>query len=168
MVPNRSSLRLLRFCGCIVKNIRLVLTLRLAGWPNGKALDYESRDCRFDPCVGQPTILPLPLPVALSLSKFGCRGRCASGWLGCCLLSGERGCVFGHQISGRSFRGGFSFLGGRNVEWHRRGKERTHRSCGSHGCNHNNGRCTLCPDTCMCILTDDAGVISIYTAEPGM
>ena len=19
-------------------------------WPNGKALDYESRDCRFDPC----------------------------------------------------------------------------------------------------------------------
>ena len=24
----------------------------LAGWPNGKALDYESRDCRFDPCVG--------------------------------------------------------------------------------------------------------------------
>jgi hypothetical protein len=23
-----------------------------AGWPNGKALDYESRDCRFDPCVG--------------------------------------------------------------------------------------------------------------------
>ena len=23
------------------------------GWPNGKALDYESRDCRFDPCVGQ-------------------------------------------------------------------------------------------------------------------
>ena len=24
-----------------------------ADWPNGKALDYESRDCRFDPCVGQ-------------------------------------------------------------------------------------------------------------------
>jgi hypothetical protein len=23
------------------------------GWPNGKALDYESRDCRFDPCVDQ-------------------------------------------------------------------------------------------------------------------
>ena len=23
------------------------------GWPNGKALDYESRDCRFDPCVAQ-------------------------------------------------------------------------------------------------------------------
>ena len=23
-----------------------------ACWPNGKALDYESRDCRFDPCVG--------------------------------------------------------------------------------------------------------------------
>ena len=27
--------------------------LNKAGWPNGKALDYESRDCRFDPCVGQ-------------------------------------------------------------------------------------------------------------------
>ncbi|KAJ5479565.1 hypothetical protein N7530_005074 [Penicillium desertorum] len=27
-------------------------TLQQAGWPNGKALDYESRDCRFDPCVG--------------------------------------------------------------------------------------------------------------------
>jgi hypothetical protein len=26
-----------------------------AGWPNGKALDYESRDCRFDPCVGHST-----------------------------------------------------------------------------------------------------------------
>jgi hypothetical protein len=26
---------------------------KAAGWPNGKALDYESRDCRFDPCVGQ-------------------------------------------------------------------------------------------------------------------
>ncbi|PLB43193.1 hypothetical protein P170DRAFT_441653 [Aspergillus steynii IBT 23096] len=28
-----------------------------AGWPNGKALDYESRDCRFDPCVGQYFLL---------------------------------------------------------------------------------------------------------------
>ncbi|KOS48535.1 hypothetical protein ACN38_g495 [Penicillium nordicum] len=27
--------------------------ISMAGWPNGKALDYESRDCRFDPCVGQ-------------------------------------------------------------------------------------------------------------------
>ncbi|KAI5802303.1 hypothetical protein FPQ18DRAFT_7442 [Pyronema domesticum] len=24
----------------------------MAAWPNGKALDYESRDCRFDPCCG--------------------------------------------------------------------------------------------------------------------
>ena len=31
---------------CAVSSIK-------AGWPNGKALDYESRDCRFDPCVGQ-------------------------------------------------------------------------------------------------------------------
>jgi hypothetical protein len=22
-------------------------------WPNGKASDYESGDCRFDPCVDQ-------------------------------------------------------------------------------------------------------------------
>jgi hypothetical protein len=22
----------------------------MGAWPNGKALDYESRDCRFDPC----------------------------------------------------------------------------------------------------------------------
>ena len=22
----------------------------MVAWPNGKALDYESRDCRFDPC----------------------------------------------------------------------------------------------------------------------
>ena len=28
-------------------------SISLACWPNGKALDYESRDCRFDPCVGQ-------------------------------------------------------------------------------------------------------------------
>jgi hypothetical protein len=25
--------------------------MKQVGWPNGKALDYESRDCRFDPCV---------------------------------------------------------------------------------------------------------------------
>ncbi len=31
----------------------LVTDPHVAGWPNGKALDYESRDCRFDPCVGQ-------------------------------------------------------------------------------------------------------------------
>ena len=31
----------------------LPLIFNKAGWPNGKALDYESRDCRFDPCVGQ-------------------------------------------------------------------------------------------------------------------
>ena len=27
--------------------------MKQVGWPNGKALDYESRDCRFDPCVDQ-------------------------------------------------------------------------------------------------------------------
>jgi hypothetical protein len=29
----------------------------VACWPNGKALDYESRDCRFDPCVGHSDFL---------------------------------------------------------------------------------------------------------------
>ena len=35
-----------------------------AGWPNGKALDYESRDCRFDPCVGHSitTIIVMVVP----------------------------------------------------------------------------------------------------------
>lgn len=28
-------------------------SINKVGWPNGKALDYESRDCRFDPCVDQ-------------------------------------------------------------------------------------------------------------------
>jgi hypothetical protein len=28
------------------------INIKQACWPNGKALDYESRDCRFDPCVG--------------------------------------------------------------------------------------------------------------------
>jgi hypothetical protein len=28
-------------------------SMKQVGWPNGKALDYESRDCRFDPCVDQ-------------------------------------------------------------------------------------------------------------------
>jgi hypothetical protein len=27
------------------------INVKQVGWPNGKALDYESRDCRFDPCV---------------------------------------------------------------------------------------------------------------------
>jgi hypothetical protein len=29
----------------------------MAAWPNGKALDYESRDCRFDPCCGHSCIV---------------------------------------------------------------------------------------------------------------
>jgi hypothetical protein len=31
----------------------MVFNNNSVGWPNGKALDYESRDCRFDPCVDQ-------------------------------------------------------------------------------------------------------------------
>ncbi len=33
-------------------NVTSIGSALKAGWPNGKALDYESRDCRFDPCVG--------------------------------------------------------------------------------------------------------------------
>lgn len=41
-----------------------------AGWPNGKALDFGSRDCRFDPCVGHhfcPSFLLINL-VTVSLT----------------------------------------------------------------------------------------------------
>lgn len=33
-------------------------TFDLANWPNGKALDYESRDCRFDVSIGSHTNVP--------------------------------------------------------------------------------------------------------------
>ena len=36
------------------------------GWPNGKALDYESRDCRFDPCVDHS----ITTIVAMGASSF--------------------------------------------------------------------------------------------------
>ena len=29
------------------------MTTSQGGWPNGKALDFGSRDCRFDPCVAR-------------------------------------------------------------------------------------------------------------------
>ena len=32
-------------------------TYQLACWPNGKALDYGSRDCRFESCVGHSFLL---------------------------------------------------------------------------------------------------------------
>ena len=35
----------------IINTWDLALINNMVGWPNGKALDYESRDCRFDPCV---------------------------------------------------------------------------------------------------------------------
>ena len=36
-----------------IKNRRKAGPHEMACWPNGKASDYESGDCRFDPCVGQ-------------------------------------------------------------------------------------------------------------------
>lgn len=46
--------RLLLTVLSVLTDIAIIPALphRQAGWPNGKALDYESRDCRFDPCVG--------------------------------------------------------------------------------------------------------------------
>lgn len=43
--------------GCVEKSsgsysVKMDLTLLEAGWPNDKALGYESSDCRFVPCVG--------------------------------------------------------------------------------------------------------------------
>lgn len=31
---------------------RVLVNHQMACWPNGKASDYESGDCRFEPCVG--------------------------------------------------------------------------------------------------------------------
>jgi hypothetical protein len=59
----------------IVLSVAVILCLRvasrqeppvMAAWPNGKALDYESRDCRFDPCRGHSE---------RSLFCFGVRGQ---------------------------------------------------------------------------------------------
>ena len=47
----------------------------MAGWPNGKALDYESRDCRFDPCVGQNKLFFPGRPIAPSLQELLVRRR---------------------------------------------------------------------------------------------
>jgi hypothetical protein len=35
----------------IIDRSSFITVMTPVGWPNGKALDYESRDCRFDPCV---------------------------------------------------------------------------------------------------------------------
>jgi hypothetical protein len=55
------------------------IATRQAGWPNGKALDYESRDCRFDPCVGHIFLL-LSFLFALLLRE-GDMVRLDWGWL---------------------------------------------------------------------------------------
>ena len=37
----------------LILQILCAILQQLACWPNGKALDYGSRDCRFESCVGQ-------------------------------------------------------------------------------------------------------------------
>jgi hypothetical protein len=39
------------------------------GWPNGKALDYESRDCRFDPCVDHNDATPSYLEGGITFAR---------------------------------------------------------------------------------------------------
>jgi hypothetical protein len=47
-------------------NISKASFIKQVGWPNGKALDYESRDCRFDPCVDHVIV------VLYSSTTFSC------------------------------------------------------------------------------------------------
>jgi hypothetical protein len=58
------AMKLLSACCKILEGHKFLAwlpSINKAGWPNGKALDYDfqgynpvglSRDCRFDPCVG--------------------------------------------------------------------------------------------------------------------
>ena len=55
----------------IINTWDLALINNMVGWPNGKALDYESRDCRFDPCVDQNIILIEESPLLLNLGQVG-------------------------------------------------------------------------------------------------
>ncbi|KAJ5471208.1 hypothetical protein N7530_008565 [Penicillium desertorum] len=66
-----------------------------AGWPNGKALDYESRDCRFDPCVGHIFLL---LSFLFALLLEGDMVRLDWWWVG-----GEAILVFGGGRSSKSW-----------------------------------------------------------------
>jgi hypothetical protein len=56
------------FMGCMAG---IASINNMVGWPNGKALDYESRDCRFDPCVDQFDILSEEIPLLLDLWQAG-------------------------------------------------------------------------------------------------
>ncbi|KAB8077494.1 hypothetical protein BDV29DRAFT_168245 [Aspergillus leporis] len=55
---------------CVNIDKRTRALQHLACWPNGKALDYGSRDCRFESCVGQSF---------LCFVDFGCQGDRADG-----------------------------------------------------------------------------------------
>ncbi|KAH7360468.1 hypothetical protein BKA65DRAFT_493215 [Rhexocercosporidium sp. MPI-PUGE-AT-0058] len=39
-------------------------------WPNGKALDFESRDCRFDPCVAHSSCIFILFAAGHTSSTF--------------------------------------------------------------------------------------------------
>jgi hypothetical protein len=68
---------------------------QLGAWPNGKALDYESRDCRFDPCrahtfcqaLGAWYSLFCQIPNCANLRHQICCGKlsglsfCKASWL---------------------------------------------------------------------------------------
>jgi hypothetical protein len=43
----------------------------MGAWPNGKALDYESRDCRFDPCRAQSFARVNDFSAVLEEKSFG-------------------------------------------------------------------------------------------------
>jgi hypothetical protein len=46
------------------------LNIITGAWPNGKALDYESRDCRFDPCRAHIILLDAHLFAKSSRCQF--------------------------------------------------------------------------------------------------
>ena len=69
----------------IINTWDLALINNMVGWPNGKALDYESRDCRFDPCVDQNIILIEDSPLLLDLGQVGLQ------YVDFCLFSFPRG-----------------------------------------------------------------------------
>ena len=76
---------------------------KAAGWPNGKALDYESRDCRFDPCVGHFFFWHS------GILAFWRSGVLAFVLLHCCPQSGQNGRWIACIVVGRLLWPGGSY-----------------------------------------------------------